>query len=323
MPLFEDYLDDPVPCSYNYSSFLKPLWTILESKSPPHVIYRNFAMNYPKVCYFCGGEKCLSSSDAFRIYHPYAYEGISDVETLDKKEWSNRIARRSCILCSDTGCIDSFSTGKLKHPQIVTEMNKQRKKHHVFIPHIGIPVKSGDRIIQVDEIDCLNSVQSSFCTGLSYSADFMCFHCRNILKEPPVRIAYKRNYLKTIEIMKSNTAIDCSRKIIDTVRQEGIYCSEEHPGREIILGTAKMYRQMTLTEADYYHKIQHLMIEASDNRKINRKDHMEVLLWTLRGFITFGKAFIDHLNGQGYKLEEEDGDSIVFKLVEGSCWFPV
>ena len=104
-----------------------------------------------------------------------------------------------------------------------------------------------------------------FCTGLSYSADFMCFHCRNTLKEPPVRTAYKRSYSKTIEIMKSNTAIDCSHKIIDTVRQEGIYCSEEHPGREIILGTAKMYRQGTLTEADDYHKIQHLMTEASEN----------------------------------------------------------
>ena len=171
-------------------------------------------MNYPKVCYFCGGEKCLSSSDAFRKYHPYAYEGINDIETLDEKEWSDRIARRSCILCNDPGCIDSFSTAKLKHPQIVTEMNEQRKKHHIFIPYIGIPVKSGDRM---DGIDCLNSVQSSFCFGLSYSADFMCFHCRNISKEPPVRIAYKRNYFKTIEIMKSNTAIDCSRKIIDTV----------------------------------------------------------------------------------------------------------
>ena len=28
-------------------------------------------------------------------------------------------------------------------------------------------------------------------------------------------------------------------------------------------------------------------------------------------FITFGEAFIDHLNGQGYKFEKEDGDSIV------------
>ena len=31
-------------------------------------------------------------------------------------------------------------------------------------------------------------------------------------------------------------------------------------------------------------------------------------------FITFGKAFIDHLNGQGYKFVKEDGDSIVFKF---------
>ena len=117
----------------------------------------------------------------------------------------------------------------------------------------------------MDGIDRLHSVQSSFCTGLSYSADFMCFHCRNTLKEPPVRIAYKKSYSKTIEIMESNTAIDCSRKIIHTVRQEGIYCSEEHPGREIILGTAKMYWQGTLTEADYYRRIQHQMIEASEN----------------------------------------------------------
>ena len=31
-------------------------------------------------------------------------------------------------------------------------------------------------------------------------------------------------------------------------------------------------------------------------------------------FTTFGKASIDHLNGQGYKFEKEDGDSIVFKF---------
>ena len=66
------------------------------------------------------------------------------------------------------------------------------------------------------------------------------------------------------------------------------------------------------------------MIEASKNWKINWKDHMEVFLWTLRGFITFGKAFIYHLNGQGYKFKKEDGDSYSFQiLVEGSCWFPV
>ena len=70
--------------------------------------------------------------------------------------------------------------------------------------------------------------------------------------------------------MKNNTANDCSSKIIDTVRQEGIYCSEEHPGSKIILGTAKMYRQGTLTESDYYHKIQHLMIEASENSRADK-----------------------------------------------------
>ena len=64
--------------------------------------------------------------------------GINDIETLDEKEWSNRIAIRSCILSNDPGCIDTFSTATIKHPQIVTEMNEQHKKDHVFIPHIGI-----------------------------------------------------------------------------------------------------------------------------------------------------------------------------------------
>ena len=70
--------------------------------------------------------------------------GTNDIETSDEKEWSNRIASRSCVLCNDPRFIDSFSTAILKHPQIVTEINEQRKKDHVFIPHIGIPVKSGD-----------------------------------------------------------------------------------------------------------------------------------------------------------------------------------
>ena len=81
--------------------------------------------------------------------------------------------------------------------------------------------------------------------------------------------------------MKSNTAIECSHKIIDTVRQEGIYCSKEHSRSEIISGTAKMYSQWMLNEADYYQEIQHLMIEGSDNWKIKWKNHMKVFLWML------------------------------------------
>ena len=44
-----------------------------------------------------------------------------------------------------------------------------------------------------------------------------------------------------------------------------------------------MYPQGTLNEADYYHEIQRLMTEASDNWKIKWKDHMKAFLWTLRG----------------------------------------
>ena len=90
------------------------------------------------------------------------------------------------------------------------------------------------------------------------------------------------------------------------MKKYGIYCVENHPGRDIILGTAEMYREGKLKESDYYHKVQHLMIQASKGKQIHCNDHIEILLWTLRGYIRFGHGFIDHLNGQGYKFEKKN-----------------
>ena len=40
--------------------------------------------------------------------------------------------------------------------------------------------------------------------------------------------------------------------------------------------------------------------------------HPDVLLWTLRGYIRYGKGFLDHLNGQGYKYSHEESESFFF-----------
>ncbi len=51
-------------------------------------------------------------------------------------------------------------------------------------------------------------------------------------------------------------------RVIESVREKGIYCAEEHPGRDVILGCAELYPAGTLTEVDFFHKIHHLMIEV-------------------------------------------------------------
>ena len=158
----------------------------------------------------------------------------------------------------------------------------------------------------------MNSVQSASCIGLAFASDSMCFNCRNICSEPAVRIASKREIQRSEDSLK--TFQPARQNVIQSVKKYGIYCVENHPGRDIILGTAEMYREGKLKESDYYHKVQHLMIQDSKGKQIHWNDHIEILLWTLRGYIRFGRGFIDHLNGQGYKFEKEEHDSLVFRF---------
>ena len=75
-----------------------------------------------------------------------------------------------------------------------------------------------------------------------------------------------------------------------------------------------IYRTGKIDENDYFHKIQHLMIEASRGKKVLWRNHSDVLLWTLRGYIRYGKGFLDHLNCQGYKYSHEESESVVFRF---------
>ena len=67
-------------------------------------------------------------------------------------------------------------------------------------------------------------------------------------------------------------------------------------------------------ETKDYHKVQHLMIQASKGKQIHWNNHIEILLWTLRGYIRFGRGFIDHLNGQGYKFGKVEHNSLLFRF---------
>ena len=48
------------------------------------------------------------------------------------------------------------------------------------------------------------------------------------------------------------------------------------------------------------------MIEAGRHghkKKILRGKHPEILFWALRGYLRSGDDFIDHLSGEGFKLD--------------------
>ena len=139
----------------------------------------------------------------------------------------------------------------------------------------------------------MNAILSTSYTVLAFGTDLMCTSCRNIFREPAVRSALRRHFQRS-KIRKTYSA--SSTDILTSVKQHGIYCSKDHPVCEIILGTAEMYQTGKIDENDYFHKIQHLMIEASRGKKVLWRSYTDVLLWILRGYIKYGKGFLDHLN---------------------------
>ena len=80
---------------------------------------------------------------------------------------------------------------------------------------------------------------------------------------------------------------------------------------------AELYGEGKLTEDNFFHKIQHLMIEGGRHghkKKIVWGKHPEILFWALRGYLRFGDDFIDHLSGGGFKLDRTEGDDLVFSF---------
>ena len=173
----------------------------------------------------------------------------------------------------------------------------QARQYNVYR---NLKVKSGTVDITVNGKQAMNSVQSSHCTGLSFTSDRMCDHCRNILREPAARIAFRRLCCEEKnEISGNKFRSDKVQEILAAVEEKGIYWAENHPGRDTILGCAVLYREGKLSEQDFLHKIQHLMIEVGRHgtkRKIIRGEHPEILFWALRGYLRFGDDFIDHLS---------------------------
>ena len=149
-----------------------------------------------------------------------------------------RSQSRLCLLCGSQHGLQSFKNATMKHSSIKFEMNKMSKLFPSYIVHAGKPVKSGLNFIFKKAINCMDAIQSASCTGLAFGTDLMCANCQNIFREPAVRLALIR-LLQRSKIGETYNA--SSTDILTSVKQHGIYCSKDHPGHEIIFGTAEMY----------------------------------------------------------------------------------
>lgn len=112
-------------------------------------------------------------------------------------------------------------------------------------------------------------------------------------------------------------AVSNVQEILTCVQQKGIYCAENHPGKDIIFGCAELYHEGKLTEDDFFHKIQYLMTEVGRHgtkKRIVWGKHPEILFWALRGYLRFGDDFVDHLSRKGFKLDREEGEDLVFSF---------
>ena len=210
---------------------------------------------------YCGNEECLTSYSIWTKRHQYALQDIQvPLNCLPDSVWDARIQNKQCLLCGGTGCLEPLSKAVKSHPKLQLEMEVQQKKYPTYLLNRDRPVKSGERSIVVSQKDYMNSVQSASCIGLAFASDSMCFNCRNICSEPAVRIALKREIQCSEDSLK--TFQPARQNVIQSVKKYGIYCVENHSGRDIILGTAEIYREGKLKESAYYHKVQHLMIQA-------------------------------------------------------------
>lgn len=103
------------------------------------------------------------------------------------------IEKKACYICGSKDCLrSSFADIKHKHAGMVEDLKTESLKARQYIVHGNIRVKSGAVDIMVDVKQSMNSVQSSHCTGLSLTSDRMCDRCRDILREPATRIAFRR-----------------------------------------------------------------------------------------------------------------------------------
>ena len=165
-----------------------------------------------------------------------------------------------CYICGSKDCLRSFADIKHKHTGMVEDLKTESLKGRQYIVYRNMRVKSGAVDIMVNGKQSMNTVQSSQRTGLSFTSDRMCYRCRDILREPDMQIAFHFLCLQENGVSKNKS--NNVQEILNSIEEKGIYCVENHPGKEIILCCAELYCEEKLTEDDFFHKIQHLMIEA-------------------------------------------------------------
>lgn len=286
------------------------------------MLYRNRVGDPKNICVLCGLKDCVRSFTLWCKRHPSASQDLySHSEAAGENAedlWRRNVEKEACYICGTKDCLRSFADIKNKHTGMVEDLKSESLKARQYIIYRNIKVKSGTTDIMVNGKHAMDSVQSSHCTGLAFTSDYMCDHCREILREPATRIAFRRLCSgEKNDSLGEKFAVSNVQEILTCVQEKGIYCAENHPGKDIILGCAELYREGKLTEDDFFHKIQHLMIEVGRHgtkKRIVWGKHPEILFWALRGYLRFGDDFVDHLSGEGFKLDREEGEDLVFSF---------
>lgn len=211
------------------------------------------------MCILCGLKDCVKSFELWCKRHPLSSQDLYwHAEALGECAedlWKRNVEEEACYICGAKVCLRSLEDLKMESLQA-----------RQYIVYRNMKVKSGTVEIVVNGKQAMNSVQSGHCTGLTFTSDCMCDRSRDILREPATRVAFRRLCSKEKNELSAKTFPSNNvQEILTSVQEKGIYCAENHPGEDIILGCAELYRDGKLTEQDFFHKIQHLMIEAGRN----------------------------------------------------------
>ena len=115
--------------------------------------------------------------------HPFSsrdlYRQSEAVHESADTLWRKNIDKEACYICGSKDCLRSFADIKHKHVGMVEDLKAESLKARQYIVYRNIKVKSGEVDIMVNGKQAMNSVQSSQCTGLSFTSDHMCDRCRD------------------------------------------------------------------------------------------------------------------------------------------------
>ena len=253
VPVFDDYIQHPVPCSYNYNVEFSAVWNdTFGGCTYPCIIFGNNLPLCASKCLVCSSGECMSSFDIFSKRHPnFAH----DLKL--KGDW---FIDKTDGLCY-CGVCTSWNDFCTNHPNAYKDFEAESYRLRQYYIYAGIQVRSGTREIKSrDGQYLMNAIKSSRCIGLSYTTDFMCHECRNILQIQAFESHLRRRLASPLPKLE-----DSVHNIVKTVQKSGVYVSNHHPGKDIILGTAELYREKKYTEDDFYSKIMVEVIEAARN----------------------------------------------------------